>query len=208
MSGALSAERLSKNPIHMTDLELMEALRGRDPDAMGSLVDRYGRRIFKYLLGWVKNREDALDLTQEVFLRISEKADLYQGDGPLSPWIFRIAHNLFHDHLRKRNYRVHNLSISLDEPLDSRQESSSLLASPERSTLSVEISSRVQEAMGQLPIRQREVVQLRLLGELQLEEISQSLGLTVGGVKSTLHNALARLRRELSDLREQANDKM
>jgi len=55
-------------------------------------------------------------------------------------------------------------------------------------------------AIDQLPPRQREVVQLRLLGELTLEEISNTVGLTLGGVKSTLHNAMRALRKELADL--------
>ena len=63
-----------------------------------------------------------------------------------------------------------------------------------------EITARVREAIEELPPRQREVVQLRLLADLSLEEIAQTVGLTLGGVKSTLHNALHNLRGRLLDL--------
>ena len=66
--------------------------------------------------------------------------------------------------------------------------------------MSKEIFLRVKNAIDRLPPRQREVVQLRLLGELTLEEIANTVGLTTGGVKSTLHNALRVLRKDLADL--------
>ena len=71
-----------------------------------------------------------------------------------------------------------------------------------------EIRQRVGAAIQALPPRQREVIELRLLGELSLEEISETVGLTLGGVKSTLHNAIARLRESLADLEELTYVKM
>ena len=82
---------------------------------------------------------------------------------------------------------------------------SSAANSPETTLMSKEIFLRVKTAIDQLPPRQREVVQLRLLGELTLEEISNTVGLTLGGVKSTLHNAMRALRKELADLERGAD---
>ncbi|HSR66768.1 MAG TPA: RNA polymerase sigma factor [Acidobacteriota bacterium] len=183
----------------MTDLELMQALERGDPEAMRLLVDRFGRRIFKYLYGWARNREDALDLTQEVLMRIHQKAHLYNPKAPLAPWIFRIAHNIFHDHLRKKNYKVHAASVELKEqwvspPAGFRPNY------PERAARRNEAMLKVQEAVEQLPRRQRQVVQLRLLSGLKLEEIAQALGISLGAVKSTLHTAIRRLREALSEL--------
>ncbi len=187
----------------MTDLELMRALQAGDPDSMGVLVERFGRRIFKYLLGWIKNREDALDLTQEVLLRVHQKAALYSGEAPLGPWIFRIARNLFHDHMRKKNYKVHSAASDLDDAL--RYSEAPARQTPERAVFGAEISLRIHEAIEKLPTRQREVVQLRLLGEMKLDDIAQAMNLSLGGVKSTLHAALNRLRQELSDLERGAH---
>lgn len=189
----------------MTDVELMKALQAQDSQAMRILVERFSRRIFKYLYGWVKNREDALDLTQEVLMRVYEKADLYHGDAPLAPWIFRIAHNLFHDHLRRKNYKVHAGSMELNEQFDSPPSALPPQSDPERFARSREAAGRVHDAIRRLPQRQREVIQLRLLSEMKLDEIAQALDISLGGVKSTLHNALHRLRRELSDLEREAH---
>ena len=182
----------------MTDVELMRALQADDPEAMRVFVERFSRRIFKYLYGWIKDREDAMDLTQEVLMRIHRKASLYQGDSPLAPWVFRIARNLFHDHMRKKNYKVHSGSVELDEQFGIAAPSAQW--DPEAAAQGKEIFERVQKAIQTLPNRQREVLQLRLLGEMRLDEIAQALELSLGGVKSTLHNALHRLRRELSDM--------
>lgn len=194
------AEAASEDaPGSMTDQELMAALRIGDDEAMRSLVERYGRRLFRYLRSLANSHEDAMDLTQEVLVRIYEKAGLYDGRAPLIPWIFRIARNLFHDHLRKRNFKVHSAATELDDR-DALSADAREIFDPERRAFNRQIAARVRSAIEILPTRQREVVQLRLLGEMRLEEIADLLGLSIGGVKSTLHNAIARLRAELSDL--------
>ncbi|HSR52213.1 MAG TPA: RNA polymerase sigma factor [Acidobacteriota bacterium] len=183
----------------MTDAELMQALERGDSEAMRHFVDRFGRRIFKYLYGWARNREDALDLTQEVLIRIHQKAGLYNERGPLAPWVFRIAHNIFHDHLRKKNYKVHSASVELNEQWASPA-AGFRPTHPERAARRNEAMSKIRRAVEQLPPRQRQVVQLRLLSGLKLDEIAQALDISLGAVKSTLHSATRRLRTLLSDL--------
>ena len=198
------SQRVGNGSDRMTDQELIQALQDGDSEAMRQLAERFSRRVFKYLYGWVKNREDALDLTQEVLMRVYQKADLFKGDSSLEPWIFKIARNLFHDHLRRRNHKVHSCAQDLSECLEN-QLSQGRRSDPEGMAIRVESAERVRQAILKLPKRQREVVQLRLLAEMKLEEIACALDISLGGVKSTLHNALSRLRQELSDLREGAH---
>lgn len=184
----------------MDDQELMEAIASGDGEAVALLVERYRRRIFKYLAGWMQNRDDALDLTQEVLLRVCRKAHTFSGQAPLTPWIFRIAKNMHIDNWRKRNMAVYRNRTGLKDQISS-QEASRPAPTPEESAMGIEIVDRIRHEISRLPERQREVVQLRLLADLSLEEIAQASGLTVGGVKSTLHNALKNLRQQLIDVR-------
>lgn len=190
----------------MTDQQLMAAVGAGDSGATALLVTKYRKRVFKYLLGWVGNREDALDLTQEVMLRICRRASQYNGAAPLTAWIFRVARNLHLDHMRRKNAPVHAGKVELQE--EWRLHQSEIPRSPEDDLMSSEIAIRVRRAIEQLPPRQRQVVQLRLLGELSLEEIAAALDLSLGGVKSTLHNAIRQLRARLSDLEMLTNARM
>ena len=167
--------------------------------AADELVSRYDKRIFAYLLGWVKDVEEAHEITQEVLLRVCLKAKTFNGGASLSAWVFRVARNLLIDRTRSRSFKMAAASLPIEDgPATATATPRS--DSPEHRAMRKEITARVREAIDALPPRQREVVQLRLLAELSLEEIAQAVGLTLGGVKSTLHNALGNLRGHLADL--------
>ncbi len=181
----------------------MEAVHAGDPTAIAQLVQQYRLRILKFLIGRGETREDALDLCQEVLARVCLRAASFNGMA-LSAWIFRVARNLQLDSRRKRNFRLREMTTTVPDGLDSTP--ASRTSHPELSAARGEIRRRVERAIRELPPRQREVVQLRLLGELRLEEIAEAVGLSPGGVKSTLHNALANLRRSLADMRTMRNE--
>lgn len=185
----------------MTDQQLMQEVAAGDSDASAILVKRFGRRVYKFLLGWVGNEEDAWDITQEVMVRICRKASYYNGKAALASWVFAVAKNYYFDFRRKKNFRVYENSISFENTAEAAREAN---RSPEISMMRVEILEKVEAAIETLPPRQREVIQLRLLAELSLEEISEAVGLTLGGVKSTLHNAFGSLRERLIDLKRDA----
>lgn len=176
----------------------MDAVVAGDSGAADELVSLYGKRVFAYLLGWLKDVEEAHEITQEVLFRICQKAHTYNGGSSLSSWIFTVARNLLIDRTRSRSFKMAAASMPLEDGPPAA--TWTVADSPERKTMRREITARVREAIKTLPPRQREVVQLRLLAELSLEEIAQTVGLTLGGVKSTLHNALRNLRDRLADL--------
>ena len=176
----------------------MKAVAVGNDEAASVLVDLYQKRVFTFLLGWARNREDALDITQDIIHRVCQKAGNYNGQAPLTAWIFTIARNLYIDHCRSKDARRQCRTIEMDQSIERRV--SAATNSPETTLMGKEVFLRVKNALDRLPPRQREVVQLRLLAELTLEEISDTVGLTTGGVKSTLHNGLRALRKELADL--------
>lgn len=179
--------------------QLMQGVEAGDGDAIRSLVAAYGGRVYSFLYGSLGNREDALDLTQEVLFRICQKADQYDGSYPLAPWIYRVAANLCIDHSRRRNSRVHANSIEFDEALSP---SPVTRDTPEDQIIRRDLQARFLDALRELPPRQKQVVEMRLLGECRLREIAEAQGISVGTVKSTLHSAMSRLREALADLRQ------
>ncbi len=175
--------------------DLMAGVGAGDGDAVRRLVTAYRGRVFCFLYGSLGNREDALDLTQEVMIRVCQKADQYDGSYPLSPWIYRVAANLRIDFSRRKNARIHANTVELDETVRSSRVNRD---TPEDQALRRDLLERFERALKALPPRQRKVVEMRLLGEHRLREIAEAQGISVGTVKSTLHAALTRLRQHLS----------
>jgi len=173
----------------------MAGVEAGDPIALQSLFNRYWGRIYTFLYGTIGNREDAMDVTQEVLIRVYEKAHLYDGSYPLTPWIYRVAGNLCTDHFRRKNFRLHANSVEFDDSFEASQHT---LTTPEDETIHKETIERVKIVLQKLPRRQRRVLEMRLLKELRLREIAELEGISVGTVKSTLHTALHRLRESLT----------
>ncbi|MBZ0214332.1 MAG: sigma-70 family RNA polymerase sigma factor, partial [Nitrospirae bacterium] len=83
------------------ELALIERARRRDFDAFGRLVDAYQHRVFGFAKRFVKDREEAADITQEVFVRAFQNFDRFDARAPLRTWLFRIAYNLCVDKARR-----------------------------------------------------------------------------------------------------------
>ncbi len=177
--------------------ELMAGVGAGDGEAVRRLMEAYRGKVFSFLCCSLGNREDALDLTQEVMIRVCQKADQYDGEYPLSPWIYRVASNLRIDFTRRRNARLHANSVEFDEAVQSTRFTTE---TPEDHVLRRDLQKRFRQALDRLPPRQRKIVEMRLLEENRLREIADAQGISVGTVKSTLHAAIRRLREALADL--------
>lgn len=179
------------------DPSLLRGLKQGNRTACREFFDRYRGRVFRYLLPRAGNREDALDMTQEVLLRVYRKAGQYDGKSPLTPWVLRIARNLRIDSYRRRNARIERGSVELEHlPPSLRVDSTT----PEDELWRAEVMVRISRALLRLPRRQREMMRLRFLEQLKMEEIAAIRGVSVGTVKSTLHSASQKLRVWLADL--------
>lgn len=160
-----------------------------DPAAFGELYVRYRAPVYRYLRSRTGNEEDAIDLTQQVFLRALERLPSYQARGlPFAAWLFRIARNAAID-FHRRSHRV--------DPRDIAQEMSRMpeLDDPETVALRDESRGMVNIALAQLSDDQREMLALRYGGELTMREIARVLGRTEGSVKKRIARALEALRR-------------
>lgn len=175
----------------------MERLRSGDREALAPLMERHYRRLYRVMLGYLRNADDALDAVQETFVRAFEHAGRWNPEAEVAPWLTRIAINQAIDRLRRRKRRQGS-----EDPLDASpaRELSAGDAGPDRLVFGREIHERVSRALAGLPPGQRAVFVLRHYDQLSLEEISQALDIRLGTVKSSLHRALQHVRRRLGSL--------
>jgi RNA polymerase sigma-70 factor (ECF subfamily) len=173
-----------------------------DQLACSDLVESHQRMVYALAYHLLGDREEALEVSQEVFLRVFRTLPTFRGQSALKTWIFRIVVNQARNRQRwwNRRHRSHQVSLDLHVEQCGEIESASQ-ALPDRLLASKEVADRIGEALSALPFDQRSVVVLREIEGLRYEEIAFSLGVAVGTVKSRLTRARQVLRAELLGLR-------
>jgi RNA polymerase sigma-70 factor (ECF subfamily) len=167
------------------DRDLVQLARRGKVEAYNLLVSRWERRVFNYLLRLVGNREDAMDLAQEVFLKAYQNLGKLEDAARFSSWLFRIAHNQAFSLLR----RARPETELADEPRPTE---------PMPRLLPIELSLAVESALGRLSADQREAVTLKVYQGFKFDEMAEILGCPVSTVKSRLYAALDILREILA----------
>lgn len=172
------------------DRDLILRARRKDVDAYNLLVSRWEKRIYNYLLRLVSNREDAMDLSQDVFLKAYQNLQKLEDPARFGPWLFRIAHNEAYSLLRKPK---------------TEQE---VAERPERTVwgqmLPIETSLAVERALSKLTEEQREAVLLKVYQGFKFEEIAEVLDTPVSTIKSRVYTALELLKESLAPIRSGA----
>ncbi|MBI4560122.1 MAG: sigma-70 family RNA polymerase sigma factor [Candidatus Hydrogenedentes bacterium] len=184
----------------LDDETLALALQAGDDLAFAELVHRHQGRVYAVAYRVTSNREDALDVAQEAFIRVYRKINAWRPTGNFLSWLLRLTTNLAIDMLRKQRRRQ-------VEPLEDRTGrepliTQSLMSDTARQAGAQEIAVRVESALTALSPMQRTVFVLRHYEGLQLADIAKALGCTVGSVKVHLFRALKKLQQELADLHE------
>ena len=192
--------------LHKTsDQHLVERLREGDATAMPELQTTYGTRIYQLAFRYMKNREDAEEVTQDVLLRVFRKIDAFRGDAALSSWIYRITFNTAMSRLRTLKHRrpaeVSRESVfrtDLAEPGTEREVADWSDLADDRLMRS-EMRTRLVSALSALPDIYRAAVLLRDVQGLSTEEASGVLGVKPQTLKSRLHRGRLILREQLAD---------
>ena len=172
-----------------SDRELLRRVGDGDREALAPLVDRHYRRLYRIVLAYLRDPDEALDGVQETFVKAYTHASRWNGASEVGPWLTRIAVNEAIDRYRRRRRRAASFEPMQAEPAGGD--------SPERGLRAREASERLQEALVALPEKHRAVFVLRHHEEMSLQEIATALGLRLGTVKSCLHRAVHELRRRL-----------
>ena len=171
---------------------LMERLRDGDRDAFMTIVQLYQQKVFVMAYSILRNKEDALDVVQETFLRLYEKSGTYRPGRHFQAWLLRIAKNLSIDYFRKHRQkrREWETTQSLDEvPVAVEDRASDSRDSDLRSAFS--------RCVEKLAARQKLVFMMRHYNELQFQEISETLQISVGTAKSLHFKAVQNLKKWL-----------
>ncbi|MGB9835555.1 MAG: RNA polymerase sigma factor [Candidatus Saccharicenans sp.] len=166
---------------------LVEKIKQGDKAAFMRLVERYQQKVFVVSYSLVRNREDALDLVQETFIRLYQKIHSYRPRENFQAWLMQIARNLSIDFLRKQMVRK-------EESLDALDLQREMAASSQSDPSRFNPGPMVQKAVSQLPPRQRDVFILLHYEDLKYEEIAQRLRISVGTVKSLHFKAIQKLK--------------
>lgn len=178
------------------EADLVDRARKGDPQAFRELVEIYQDRIFslcRRLLG--PYRDQAEDMTQEIFLRAWKGLPSFTGNRAFGPWLKRIALNFWvQQHRRRTALKRKGKTLSLDAPIG-REDSEFYLdpptpgRSPLQNTASRELGRAILEALETLDGEMREVLVLRDMEGYSYEEIAQALGVPIGTVRSRIHRA-------------------
>jgi RNA polymerase sigma-70 factor (ECF subfamily) len=180
---------------------LIQRCATRDEEACAELVSEHQRMVYQLSLNLLGDHNEALDLSQEVFLRVFRTIHGFRGQSALRTWIYRIVVNQARNRQRwwRRRYKSHQ--VSLDEHLrdhgDFPQWNDS--DSPDRLLGRKQLAEQIRTALDRLPFDQKTAVVLREIDGLSYEEIGYSLGIAVGTVKSRLARARESLRGQLRD---------
>lgn len=183
------------------DWTLVQQCAAGDETACARLVTDYQRMVYQLALHLLGETQEALDLSQEVFLRVFRTLHQFRGQSSLRTWIYRIVVNQASNRQRwwRRRFRSHQ--VALDEHVESHGDlpDSRSSAMPDRILQQNETAGRVWHALSELPFDQRAAIILREIDGLSYEEIAESLSIAVGTVKSRLARARLNLRGALSE---------
>ena len=184
----------------MTEPELIARAKQGDHSAFEQLVRENEKRIYNLTLRMVGNPEDALDLSQEAFLNAWKGLASFKGDSAFSTWLYRLASNACLDFLRSKKRRQDTTGSPLS--LDDEEAPPPPADDSSRPDLQLERKERVQalhRALDGLPIHHKQVLVMRELSGLSYQEISDTLNLDLGTVKSRLTRARLALKKILSE---------
>jgi RNA polymerase sigma-70 factor (ECF subfamily) len=191
----------------LSDNELVAAAKAGDRDAFSILVNRYRARVHGMVVNMIRNEADAWDLTQEVFLKAWLALAKFEGRSSFFTWLYRIAHNVTYDWLRKKRPEV---STGFDEEWQSSHlapEADALLDGGENPGAGLDrahLRQALQDAMEKLSPEHRQAMLLKEVQDLKYHEIAEVMQCSIGTVMSRLFYA----RKKLQEILRPAYDEI
>lgn len=186
------------------DAQLMLRFQNGDTGAFDTLFEKHMRRIIQYVYRFVRNREVAEELAQEVFLKVYENASGYRPRAKFLSWLYTIATNICLNEIRKPQFRARHQS--LDDSIagsagaDTMRHEIAVERGPDMELERVELERAIKGALGQIPEKQRVAFILSKYQELSYAEIADVLKISEKAVKSLIHRAKEALAERLEPL--------
>jgi RNA polymerase sigma-70 factor (ECF subfamily) len=173
-----------------------------EPGAFREFVDAYKKRIYGLAYELTRNHADAEDISQSVFIKVYRGMGTFQQDARLGSWLYRITVNAALDHLRKRPFFPQEKPLSVPGRFadDSVPRDDIPRDDPGREAEAALLRRKIDEALERISDREKTVFLLRHYHDLSLKEIAETLGLTLGSVKSYLFRSIKKLQKELGEV--------
>ena len=184
----------------LTDEALVRAVLGGDHDQFAVLVDRYKRGITNFIGAGVRSPSDVADLSQETFLRAYAHLGTFNPQlGKFSTWLYHIARNVVRTHLGRSQRRPATQELGDDHNLENALPDLSREGDPAGGVLRAEAEAEVRAALSDLPERTRTVLALRYYDNMDYQAIAQTMGLSLGNVKTLIHRGKLALAHKLRE---------
>jgi RNA polymerase sigma-70 factor (ECF subfamily) len=174
-----------------------------DRAAYQELVERYQKRVYAVLFGMLRNREDAMELSQDVFIKVYQRVREFEEKSSFYTWLYRIAINVAIDFRRREWKKLHDeyddsvADQGLDEGVFQRER-----RNPEQFMQDRELASAIEKATGELPEEQRAVLVMREVEGMSYQEMAESMNCSIGTVMSRLFYARQKMQAALKDVRK------
>lgn len=166
-----------------------------DMDAFEDLVRRYRNDVYALSYHFVRNREDAWDVSQEVFIKAYRAIGTFRGEARFKTWLLRIAANHCKDTFKKRKLPT----VAFDEAIGHDNHPRDVRA-PDRALEASELGSAIERAIAALPPKHQAAFILREFEDLSYQEMADVMQCSIGTVMSRLHHARKKLQRALRDM--------
>ena len=167
----------------LSESEAIKLVQKGDKEAYQVIVERYMKRAYYIVLGFVRNSQDALDLSQESFIKAFRKIKRFDPERPFFPWFYKLLKNICLDHIKRKSRAQ---EIPLDEIRVFKEEREDK-----------EMKEILWKGIESLPFEQREVIILRYFQQLSYQEIAEITAKPVGTVMSSLYYAKKRLKEKI-----------
>jgi RNA polymerase sigma-70 factor (ECF subfamily) len=197
VSTRMSKKTTTKEP---SDLDLIKLIKNGSEEAFDIIVKKYETKVFSLAISFTRNREDAEEVLQDVFVTLFKKVGSFQGKSAFSSWLYRITVNAAFMRIRKNRQEkstpVEDITPAME--VESAEHDKPHFPSSETITLNEELKSTLHGAIARLPDEYRNVFILRDVDGLSNKETGRILKLSTPAVKSRLHRARGMLRKKLN----------
>lgn len=190
MIGPMAGDAEKNEHVSEWELRLLARIKAGDREAFAELVRLYQKKIFTLAYGFFRDRDDALEIVQETFMRVYEKIGSYRPEHSLQSWIYRLARNLCVDYYRKYA-KKRKLEDGLERVPDRQL---AACGSPQADWESRQSAEAIERAVQNLSRRQQEVFSLKYRQGMKLRQVAEIMAISLGTVKALHHRALKRIR--------------
>ncbi len=180
--------------MELSEQQKLVELAKQSPDGFGKLYDYYFPKVFGFVASKVRDRDEAEDITSEIFMKVLENIHSFEWRGiPFTGWLFRIARNCLNTYYGKTSKTA---TVDIDEVYSLAEDENK--SSPHKNAARGELAEKVKEILKTLPEKELTVVQLKFFGELNNREIMHATGLSESNVAVILFRTLKKMKPDLS----------